>query len=402
MMKTDLQKPAISNRGRNVPHSAIRLLEGNANTAKARGVHIYHLNIGQPDIETPECIRRRAEADPIIAYTPARGTDAVRRVMRDYYGNLGVALEPDQLMMTTGGSEALLFSMLACGDHGDEALVVEPMYANVRNFAAIGGIDLKPLQTRVEEGFRIPPPEVWQRAITERTRFVMLCNPNNPTGTVSTPDEIRSVAEVCRDNGLFLIVDEVYREFVYDGRKPWSALSLEGFDDTIVVADSVSKRYSACGMRLGCIATRNTEVIGATGRMAEGRLSVPTIEQRMLEGIAELPPDYMTGIVAEYQSRRDLLFKGLTSIPGVELQVPQGAFYFIARLPVGDALEFSRWMVSSFEVDGATVMLAPAPGFYLTPGLGRDEARIAYVLVEDDLKKAVEILRKAIEAWNRR
>jgi aspartate aminotransferase len=401
-MTTATAKPAISNRGRKVPHSAIRLLEGDANAAKARGVHIYHLNIGQPDIETPECIRRRAVADPIIAYTPARGTEAVRKVMRDYYARLGVTLERDQLMMTTGGSEALLFAMLACGDHGDEALVVEPMYANVRNFAAIGGIELKPLQAHVEEGFRIPSADVWKRAITDRTRFVMLCNPNNPTGTVSTPEEIRAVAEVCRDHGIFLIVDEVYREFVYDGRTPWSALTLEGFDDTIVVADSVSKRYSACGMRLGCIATRNAEVIGATGRMAEGRLSVPTIEQRMLEGIAELPADYMKGIVAEYQSRRDLLFKGLTSIPGVELQVPQGAFYFIARLPVGDALEFSRWMVSSFEVDGATVMLAPAPGFYLTPGLGKDEARIAYVLVEDDLRRSVEILRKAIEAWNRR
>lgn len=395
-------KPAISNRGRNVPASAIRLLEGDANAAKARGVHIYHLNIGQPDIETPECIRRRATADSTIAYTPARGTEAVRKAMRDYYTQLGADLEPGQLMMTTGGSEALLFAMLACADNGDDALIVEPMYANVRNFAALGGLTLRPLQSHVEEGFRIPSPEVFARAITERTRFVMLCNPNNPTGTVSTPEQIRAIAEVCRDRGIFLIIDEVYREFVYDGRKPWSALSLEGFDETVIVVDSVSKRYSACGMRLGCIATRNSEVIGATGRMAEGRLSVPTIEQRMLEGIAELPVGYMNAIVTEYQNRRDLLFEGLTSIPGVELQLPQGAFYFIARLPVGDALEFSRWMVSSFEVDGATVMLAPAPGFYLTHGLGRDEARIAYVLGRDDLRKAVEILRQAIEAWNSR
>lgn len=401
-MTTSTTKPAISRRALSVPHSAIRLLEGDANAAKARGVRIYHLNIGQPDIETPECIRRRATADRIIAYTPARGTEAVRAVMRDYYRGLGVSLEHGQLMMTTGGSEALLFAMLACGDDGDEALIVEPMYANVRNFAAIGGITLRPLRTHVEDGFKLPPPEAWERAITDRTRFVMLCNPNNPTGTVSTPEEIRGIAEVCRRHGLFLIVDEVYREFVYDGRKPWSSLSLEGFDDTIIVADSVSKRYSACGMRLGCIATRNADVIAATGRMAEGRLSSPTIEQRMLEGIAELPADYMKGIVAEYEKRRDLLFEGLTSIPGVELQVPQGAFYFIARLPVGDSLAFSRWLVSTFEVDGATVMLAPAPGFYLTPGLGSDEARIAYVLVEDDLRKAVEILRAGIGAWNRR
>ncbi|MCM2315260.1 MAG: pyridoxal phosphate-dependent aminotransferase [Thermoanaerobaculia bacterium] len=401
-MTTATTKPAISRRALNVPHSAIRLLEGDANTAKARGVRIYHLNIGQPDIETPECIRRRASADRIVAYTPARGTEAVRSVMRDYYRGLGVALEHGQLMMTTGGSEALLFAMLACGDDGDEALIVEPMYANVRNFAAIGGITLRPLRTHVEDGFKLPPPEAWERAITDRTRFAMLCNPNNPTGTVSTPEEIRGIAEVCRRRGLFLIVDEVYREFVYDGRKPWSSLSLEGFDDTIVVADSVSKRYSACGMRLGCIATRNADVIAATGRMAEGRLSSPTIEQRMLEGIAELPADYMRGIVAEYGKRRDILFEGLTSIPGVELQLPQGAFYFIARLPVGDSLAFSRWLVSTFEVDGATVMLAPAPGFYLTPGLGRDEARIAYVLVENDLRNAIEILRKGIEAWNSR
>lgn len=400
-MTTAPAKPAISRRALNVPHSPIRLLEGDANAAKARGVRIYHLNIGQPDIETPECIRRRASADRILAYTPARGTEAVRSVMRDYYRGLGVALDHGQLMMTTGGSEALLFAMLACGDDGDEALIVEPMYANVRNFAAIGGITLRPLRTHVEDGFKLPPPDAWERAITDRTRFVMLCNPNNPTGTVSTPEEIRGIAEVCRRRGLFLIVDEVYREFVYDGRKAWSALSLEGFDETIIVADSVSKRYSACGMRLGCIATRNADVIAATGRMAEGRLSSPTIEQRMLEGISEIPAGYMPGVVAEYEKRRDLLFEGLTSIPGVELQVPQGAFYFIARLPVGDSLAFSRWLVSTFEVGGATVMLAPAPGFYLTPGLGRDEARIAYVLVEDDLRNAVEILREGIAAWHR-
>ncbi len=399
-MTTATAKPAISRRALNVPHSAIRLLERDAAVAKSRGVHIHHLNIGQPDLETPEWIRRRAMADRIIAYTPARGTDAARTVMLDYYATLGVTLERDQLMITTGGSEALLFAMLACADDGDEALMVEPMYANVRNFAAIGGITLRPLRTHVENGFKLPPPAAWEGAITNRTRFVMICNPNNPTGTVSTPDEIRAIAEVCRQRGLFLIVDEVYREFVYDGRRPWSALSLEGFDDTIIVADSISKRYSACGMRLGSIATRNADVIAATGRMAEGRLSAPTIEQRMLEGIAELPDDYMSGVVAQYESRRNLLFERLTSIPGVELQVPQGAFYFIARLPVGDSLAFSRWLVSSFEVDGETVMLAPAPGFYLTPGLGRDEARIAYVLVEDDLRKAVEILREGIAAWS--
>lgn len=401
-MTTMTAKPALSNRGLTVPRSAIRLLEADAAAAKARGVHVLHLNIGQPDIETPECIRRRVSADRIIAYTPSRGTEAVKKVMRDYYAGLGVALQPDQLMMTTGGSEALLFTMLACADPGDEAIVVEPLYANVRNFAAIAGITLKPLRARVEDGFRIPSPETFARAITERTRFVMLCNPNNPTGRVSTPEEVRAIAELCRDRGMFLIVDEVYREFVYDGGTPWTSLLLEGFDDTIVVADSVSKRYSACGMRLGCIVTRNEEVIGATGRMAEGRLSVPTIEQRMLEGIADLPGDYMKGIVTEYQRRRDLLYRELTSIPGVELQLPQGAFYFIARLPVGDALAFSRWMVSSFEVDGATVMVAPANGFYITEGLGKDEARIAYVLVEDDLRRATAILRKAIEVWNAR
>jgi aspartate aminotransferase len=395
-------RPPISRRAGDLPDSTVRLLQADADAAKERGIHIYHLNIGQPDIETPKCILDRAATalDPVVEYAPANGTPGAIRTMLRYYADFGIAISKDNLIITSGGSEALLFAMIAIADDGDDALVVEPLYSNWRHFSAMAGINLRPLRTFVEDGFRLPGRAAWEAALTPRTRFVLLCNPNNPTGTVYTPDEVREIAELCRDHGIYLVVDEVYREFVYHGRKPWSALLLEGFDDTIIVTDSISKRYSACGLRIGCLVTRNAKVFDAASRMAEGRLSGSAIAQKMLEGLENLSPDYITNVIAEYDRRRQVLWHGLRGILGIELQQPEGAFYFVPRLPV-DAVEFSRWLLTDFQLDGATVMLTPAGGFYLTPGLGHDEVRIAYVLNETDLHASVRILGAALEEYQK-
>jgi aspartate aminotransferase len=394
--------PEISARARRVPASPIRKLMPLADEARRRGVHVYHLNIGQPDIETPEAMRRRvALVEKVLAYTPSGGTPGYLAALRGYYGKLGIELQANQLLATTGGSEAVFFAMLACAGEGDEALLVEPFYTNYSSFAALAGVRLVPLLSKGENGFHLPPREAWEMGLTPRTRLVLLCNPNNPTGTVYTRDEILGVASFCRDRGLFLLSDEVYREFVYDGREAASALTLQGFEELVVVADSLSKRYSACGIRLGSLATRNREVYDACLRMAQGRLSAPGLAQLVACGLTEVTPDYTRDVVAEYQRRRDLLFEGLTRIPGVFLRKPEGAFYFIARLPIDDAEEFARFLLADFSKDGATTMVAPAPGFYATPGLGRDEVRIAYVLNEADLRASVGILAEALPAYRR-
>lgn len=395
--------PPVSQRGRAMPASPIRRLMPLAEAAKRRGVNVYHLNIGQPDLETPPEIRERLKrlADRVIAYSPSAGTPEFLAALRGYYARLGLPLSIDELIATTGGSEAVLFAFLACADPGAEALVAEPFYTNYQAFATMAGVRLVALQTRVEEGFHLPPRAAWERAVTPRTRFVLLCNPNNPTGTVYREEELRMVAEFCRDRGLFLVADEVYREFVYDGHAAVSALTLEGFEDQVIVVDSLSKRYSACGLRLGCFATRNKEVYQAALRMAQGRLSPPGLAQFVALGIQDLPETYSRDVVAEYESRRDLLYAGLSRIPGVFLRQPEGAFYFIARLPIRDCDRFASWMLTDFQHEGGTVMVAPARGFYASPGLGADEVRIAYVLKREDLSRAVEILAKGLEAYAR-
>jgi aspartate aminotransferase len=394
--------PHVSERARRIPASPIRKLMPLADEARKRRIHVYHLNIGQPDIETPEVMRRRvAQLDKVLAYTPSGGTPEYLAALQLYYRRLGIELGPGELLATTGGSEAVFFAMLACAGEGDEALLVEPFYTNYTAFAAMGGIRLVPLLTRGEDGFHLPPREAWERALTRRTKLVLLCNPNNPTGTVYSREELLRVAAFCRDHDLYLVSDEVYREFVYDGRSATSALELGGFEDLVLVADSLSKRYSACGIRLGCLATRNREVYDACLRMAQGRLSAPGLAQLVACGLGEVTPEYTKGVVAEYQRRRDVLFEGLTRIPGVFLRKPEGAFYFIARLPIDDAEEFARFLLADFSKDGATAMVAPAPGFYATPGLGRNEVRIAYVLKEADLRASVAILAEAIPAYRK-
>ena len=394
--------PVISRRALEMPASPIRKLAPLAEAAKARGTRVLHLNIGQPDIETPACIRERLKQidSRVLEYSPSTGTpEFIRSLTRYYERRLGLRLENHQILATAGGSEAILFAFLACANEGDDVIVVEPYYANYKAFATMAGLNLVPVTSRGRDGFHLPPRAIFERTITPRSRIVILCNPSNPTGTVYTPEELQMVADVCREHGLFLISDEVYREFVYDeGVRAISALELSGVDDLVVVVDSLSKRYSACGIRLGALVTRNAEVYDAALRMAQGRLSPPGLAQFIAVGAETLGDDYTRGVVDEYRRRRDVLYEGLTSIPGVELCKPEGAFYCMPRLPVASAEDFCIWLLSEFQHDGATVMLAPASGFYASD-LGKSEVRIAYVLKEEDLKRAVAVLRVALSAY---
>jgi aspartate aminotransferase len=395
--------PRISARGTSMPASPIRKLMPLADEAKKRGVKVLHLNIGQPDLETPEPMRRRLAAlkERTYAYSPSNGTPEYLDFLQSYYGKLGLTLGKDEILATTGGSEALLFAFMACSDPGGEILTVEPFYTNYRSFATMAGLTLHPIVTRGEDGFHLPGRSEWEKAVTPGTRVALLCNPNNPTGTVYSKEELLVVARFCRDRGLFFVCDEVYREFLYDGRQSVSALSLPGFESETVVVDSLSKRFSACGIRLGALVTRNADVAAACNRMAQGRLSPPGLAQFIAPGALELGPDYYRGIVTEYQKRRDTLFEGLSGIPGVFLRKPEGAFYFVARLPVRDSDDFAAWLLTDFSLGGKTVMVAPASGFYVTPGLGKDEVRIAYVLKNEDLHDAVLILADALPAYRK-
>jgi len=403
-MSTIASRLSLSTRAQLMPASPIRKLAPLAEAAKSRGTHVYHLNIGQPDIETPACIRDRLQQleAKVLEYTPSTGTPEYLESLRRYYERrAGVSLRTTQILATTGGSEAILFSFLACANDGDDVITVEPFYANYRSFATMAGVNLVAVTSRGRDGFHLPPRDVWERAITPRTRAVILCNPNNPTGTVYTRDELEMVAAFCRERGLFLISDEVYREFVYDGRRAISALELSDADEFVIVVDSLSKRYSACGIRLGSLVTRNPDVYDACLRMAQGRLSPPGLAQFIAVGAESLDEEYTRSVVAEYQRRRDVLFAGLTSIPGVLLSRPEGAFYCVARLPVASAEDFAAWLLTGFSFEGATVMVAPADGFYLSE-LGASEVRIAYVLGESELVHAVELLRRAIAQYRER
>ena len=395
---------ALSQRAHRLPASPIRKLAPLADAAKARGTNVYHLNIGQPDIETPACMLDRLKqiTTKTIEYSPSTGTPEFLRSLQKYYERrVGLTIHQNQILATTGGSEAILFAFMACADEGDEVIVVEPYYANYSAFATMAGLNVVPVTSRGRDGFHMPPRHVWERVLTPRTRCVIICNPSNPTGTVYTREELEMVASFCRDNNLFLISDEVYREFVYDGRKAISALELEGVDDYAIIVDSLSKRYSACGIRLGSLVTRNAEVYNAALRMAQGRLSPPGLAQFIAVGAEALGEEYTRGIVEEYQRRRDVLFEGLTKIPGVFLLKPEGAFYCMAKLPVQSAEDFAVYLLSEFEHNGETVMVAPGNGFYVSE-LGRDEIRIAYVLKEDALRRSVELLAIALEQYRSR
>ncbi len=395
--------PSVSSRGRTLPPSPIRKLAPFAEKARARGVKVFHLNIGQPDLETPQVMRDRLQTiDPVIAYSPSAGTPEYLAALSGYYGSLGLRVGAENLIATTGGSEAVFFAFLCLAGAGDEVIVAEPFYTNYSSFAAMTGVELVAVQCRGEEGFHLPPRAAFEAVLTKRTRFVLLCNPNNPTGTVYSRAEVESVAAFCRDHDLFLVSDEVYREFVYDGLTATSALDLAGFEDRVVVVDSISKRFSACGARLGCLVSRNPEVIAAATRAAQGRLSPPGLAQVLALGMSEIGPDYYAGVRAEYQNRRDVIFEELTRLPDVFLRKPEGAFYVVARLPVKDSDDFARFLLEDFSFQGETVMVAPAAGFYKTPGLGADEVRLAYVLKGEDLRSSIRILGEGLQAYARR
>ena len=394
----------LSRRAHRMPASPIRKLAPLAEAAKARGVKVYHLNIGQPDIETPACMRDRLRQieSKVLEYSPSTGTPEFLRSLERYYERrLGLKVPTNQILATTGGSEAILFSLMAVANEGDELIVVEPFYANYRAFATMAGVNVVPVTSRGRDGFHMPPRHIWERALTPKTRAVIICNPSNPTGTVYSREELDMVASFCRDNNLYLISDEVYREFVYDGKKAISALELEGAEDFVIVVDSLSKRYSACGIRLGSLVTRNAEVYDACLRMAQGRLSPPGLAQFIAVGAESLGDDYTRDIVTEYQARRDVLYDGLLSIPGVFLTKPEGAFYCVAKLPVESADDFAVYLLSEFQHEGATVMVAPASGFYASE-LGKNEIRIAYVLKQDDLRASVSLLAEALRRYNAR
>lgn len=393
----------VSARGQALPASPIRKLAPLADAARARGVRVLHLNIGQPDLETPEALRARlGSVDRVIAYSPSAGTAGCLDAMRAYYTTLGLDVARDQIVATTGGSEAVFFAFLCLTGPGDEVIVAEPYYTNYGSFATMTGAKLVAVRCSGEDGFHLPPRDAFEKAWTPRTRMVLLCNPNNPTGTVYRRDEIEMVAAFCRDRDLFFVSDEVYREFVYDGREAISALQLSGFEDRVAVVDSLSKRFSACGIRLGAFISRNADVMASINRAAQGRLSPPGLAQLMALGIPEMKADYYASVRDEYQARRDTLFAGLSKIPGVFLRKPEGAFYVVARIPVGDSEDFARFLLTDFQHEGRTVMVAPAAGFYATPGLGRDEVRIAYVLNRDDLAQAIEVLAAGLQAYSRR
>jgi len=394
----------LSERARALPASPIRRLAPFAVAARKAGKKVYHLNIGQPDIATPRQMLARLKDYDLanIAYGPSEGLPEFVETLVDYHRGIGLELGPAEIFVTTGGSEALLFVFSAIADPGDDVLVFEPFYTNYSGFAGLVGVGTVPVTTRAEDGYHLPSRSEIDSRITPRTRAIMICNPNNPTGTVYTDDELEMIGDICRERGLYLVSDEVYREFTYDGLRHRSALTLPDLEDQVIVTDSLSKRVSMCGARIGWIATHNREVLGAVLRMGQARLCPPTLGQLVGAGLGDVPASYMQEVIAEYQSRRDLVHDALAAMPGVTVRRPEGAFYMCGRLPIDDAQSFCEFLLSDFDVDGETVMLAPADGFYATPGLGRDEVRIAYVLNQTDLASAMNVLACAVEAYSAR
>ncbi|MCA9716898.1 MAG: pyridoxal phosphate-dependent aminotransferase [Myxococcales bacterium] len=402
--------PKLSVRGATSPASPIRRLMPHADFARSRGVHVHHLNIGQPDLPTVSTMRAAYQrfAEPVVAYSPSQGFAEYREALAGYYNGLGAAaggpaINADQILVTTGGSEALLFAIATACDPGDSILVVEPYYTNYRGFAHMLGVEVVPVTSFASEGFSIPAERV-RAAIRARTRALVVPTPGNPTGAVLTHEALAALGAVCREHGLFFIVDEVYREFVYpeDGDLPEVAPSVLGLPDLTqhaIVIDSVSKRYSACGARVGCLVTRNAYFYAACLRFAQARLSPPTVDQHAAMAALETPAAEMRGMIDEYRRRRDLLVDGLRAIPGVSCPTPRGAFYLVADLPVDDAEAFCTFLLREFSLEGETVMMAPAEGFYATPGKGRNQVRIAYVLGRERLARCLTILRAGLAAY---
>ena len=394
--------PKISQRGKEMPASPIRRLTPLANEAKARGVKVYHLNIGQPDLPTPQKaldVMKSIDRN-ILEYSPSQGFLSLRQKLAQYYSKYNIDLVPDDIIVTTGGSEAVLFAFLSCLNPGDEIIVPEPAYANYMAFAVSAGAVIKSVPSSIETGFALPELEEFEKLISERTKAILICNPNNPTGYLYSRAEMNQIRDIVKRHDLYLFSDEVYREFIYTGSPYISACHLEGIEQNVVLIDSVSKRYSECGIRIGALVTKNEEVRKAVMKFCQARLSPPLIGQIIAEASIEDTQEYSAEVYDEYVARRKCLVDGLNRIPGVYSPIPMGAFYTVAKLPVDNAEDFCAWCLSDFDYEGETVMLAPASGFYSTPGLGKDEVRIAYVLNLDDLRRALVVLEKALEKYN--
>ena len=393
--------PQISQRGTLMPASPIRKLVPLADDAKARGIHVYHLNIGQPDLPTPQAAidAIRSIDRKVLEYSPSQGYLSYRTKLVDYYKKYDINLTADDIIVTTGGSEAVLFSFMACLNPGDEIIMPDPFYANYQAFAISAGAVIRTIPTTIEEGFCLPKVERFEELINERTKAIMICNPNNPTGYLYTRREMNQIRDLVKKYDLYLFSDEVYREFIYTGSPYISACHLEGIEDNVVLIDSVSKRYSECGIRIGALITKNKQLRQAVMKFCQARLSPPLIGQIAAEASLDEPETYTRETYDEYVERRKCLIDGLNRIPGVYSPIPMGAFYTVARLPVDDSEKFCAWCLSEFNYEGETVMMAPASGFYTTPGAGRNEVRIAYVLKKDDLQRALIVLQKALEAY---
>ena len=396
--------PKISERSVRMPASPIRKLAPFAADAKKRGIKVYHLNIGQPDIHTPEeGLEAIKHVDrKVLEYSPSQGIPSYVEKLVGYYKRYDINLSADDIIVTCGGSEAVQMAFMVCLNPGDEVIIPEPAYANYMGFACETGAVVRPITTHIEDGFALPPVEEFEKVINERTRAIMICNPNNPTGTLYSREELMRLRDLVKKYDLYLFADEVYREFIYSDAPYTSAMHLEGIENNVIMIDSVSKRYSECGIRIGAFITRNKEVRAAAMKLAQARLSPPLLGQLVAEASLDAPQAYHKGVYDEYIARRNCLVEGLNKIPGVFCPMPMGAFYTVSKLPVKDIDDFCRWCLEEFNYEGETVMVAPASGFYATPGLGKDEVRMAYVLKIEDLKRALVVLEKALKAYNAR
>lgn len=393
--------PRISKKGQSMPASPIRKLVPYAEAAKAKGRKVYHLNIGQPDIPTPDvAIQAIRNVDlKVVEYSHSAGIESYRRKLAAYYQGIGLNINYNEIIITTGGSEALLFAFNSCLDQGDEVIIPEPFYANYNGFAISSGVVVKPITSTIENGFALPSVEEFEKLINPKTKGIVLCNPNNPTGYLYSEAEIRQLGEIVKKHDLYLFADEVYREFCYDGEEHFSALKLEGLEDHVILTDSVSKRYSECGVRIGALVSKNKEVMNTALKFAQARLSPPTFGQIAGEASLDTPKSYFDDVYNEYIARRNFTIAELNKMDGVLAPMPKGAFYTIAKLPVDSAEKFCQWLLEEFEYENQTVMMAPAAGFYATPGLGIDEVRIAYVLKIEELKKAMDVLAHALKKY---
>jgi aspartate aminotransferase len=393
--------PQISLRGQACPPSPIRKLVPFSDEAKKKGVKVYHLNIGQPDIETPPNVLEKIRNTDlkVIEYSHSAGILSYRKKLTEYYERVGIKVTPDEMIVTTGGSEGILFAMIVCLNPGDEIIIPEPFYANYNGFAMAAGIVVKPIESSIDNGFGLPPISAFEEAITPRTKAIMICNPNNPTGYLYSLGELELLRNIVLKHDLYLFSDEVYREFCYDGNVHYSVMNLEGIENNVVLLDSISKRYSACGVRIGVMISKNKEVMATALKFAQARLSPPTFGQIAGEEAVDTPASYLTAVLEEYVQRRNIVVEAINKMKGCFCPNPGGAFYAVARLPIDDSDKFCQWLLESFNYEGQTVMLAPATGFYSTPGRGKDEVRISYVLKVADLKGAMKCLEEGLKVY---